>query len=258
MTITIGLLSAVIPSLVLLWYFYSRDVYPEPPVVILVTFGWGILIVVPVVVLELTLFADRQMVMNPYLAGLSKGFWGAAFPEELLKFLVVVFYCSRHREFDDPMDGMVYGAVASLGFASMENLLYIASGGLTVAIARAVTAVPCHAFLGAIMGYYVGQARFYLQKRASLLFRGLVIAIFLHGLYDFPLMTLMSMNDLEMESSPTDNALMALGLTTVSVAVLLFNCLLAVRLIRRLRLDQLQVKARLDALIREQLFKGHL
>jgi RsiW-degrading membrane proteinase PrsW (M82 family) len=257
MVITISVLSAVIPSLLLLWYFYSRDVYPEPGMVILVTFGWGLLSVVPVAVLELTLFAELHPFVNPFLTGLSKAFWGAAVPEELLKFLVIVFYCSRHQEFDDPMDGMVYGAVASLGFATLENMLYIASGGFTVAMARSITAVPCHAFLGAIMGYYVGQARFHLQKRNQLLVKGLVIPIILHGFYDFPLLTVMTLNA-NGNGNGRGGSMVTLGLSALSVGVLLFNGILAVRLIRRLRLDQLQVKARLDTLIRERLFKGYL
>ena len=81
-------------------------------------------------------------------------------PEETFKYLVLTRYSARHRAFDEPMDGIVYGAVASLGFAALENLLYVGSGDLGTAVARAATAVPGHAFTGAIMGYYVGQARF--------------------------------------------------------------------------------------------------
>jgi RsiW-degrading membrane proteinase PrsW (M82 family) len=122
MMLAISVLSAVLPSLLLLWFFYSYDLNPAPGKVIGVTFGLGIVIVAPVLALELTVFADFS-VANPYLAGLVKGFWGAALPEELLKFLVIAGYCMRHKAFDERMDGMVYGAVASLGFATMENIL---------------------------------------------------------------------------------------------------------------------------------------
>jgi RsiW-degrading membrane proteinase PrsW (M82 family) len=67
------------------------------------------------------------------------------------------------------MDGVVYGAVASLGFATLENILYVTPNGFAVAAARAFTAVPGHALLGVIMGYYVGRAKFHSneQQRAN-------------------------------------------------------------------------------------------
>ena len=58
------------------------------------------------------------------------------------------------KEFDELMDGIVYGAVASLGFATLENIMYCIDGGLSVVAIRALTAVPAHASFGAIMGYY--------------------------------------------------------------------------------------------------------
>ena len=161
MNVAISFLAAVIPSLLLLSYFYHKDLNPEPRRVLVMTFCLGIFIVVPVLLVALPLMLALQgQVTDPVLVGLVEGFLGAAIPEELFKFLVLVGYCSRHKEFDEPMDGVVYGVVASLGFATMENVLYVFEGGLTVAVARAFTAVPGHAFLGAILGYYVGQAKF--------------------------------------------------------------------------------------------------
>src|SRR5262245_49666874 len=112
MTIAISVLSAILPSLVLVWYFHSQDVNRNPGRPVLITFFLGVLIVFPVGALELTVFADLPFGSNPFVIGLIKGFWGAAIPEELLKFLVVVCYCARHSEFGERMDGMVYGAVA--------------------------------------------------------------------------------------------------------------------------------------------------
>jgi RsiW-degrading membrane proteinase PrsW (M82 family) len=252
MMILVSILSAVLPSLVLLWYFYSRHVNPGPGRVLLTTFVLGILIVAPVAALELTAFSDFGFITDPFLLGLTKAFWGAAIPEELLKFVVVLFYCFRHQAFGEPIDGMVYGAVASLGFATMENVLYVTHGGVFLALTRAVTAVPCHAFLGAIMGYFVGQARFDSRSRGRLFATGLGLAILLHGLYDFSLLTLRALN-VSGRPLPLMQVLAVSALSGLFIAVLLIEGFVTVRLLHRLRARQLYVKDRLDKIVKDQL-----
>lgn len=80
--------SALIPSLLLVWYFTSRDVYPEPRRVVWATFFLGVLVILPtlVVVLPIGWVVDRT-VEQPYLKGLADAFLTAAIPEELLEFL---------------------------------------------------------------------------------------------------------------------------------------------------------------------------
>lgn len=188
--------SAIVPSLILMWYFHQRDVFPEPPRVLWTTFGLGIAIIVPVLVVAWPLEAIAASFASPLAYGLASAFLTAAIPEELFKFLVLWRYAARRAEFDEPMDGVVYGVAASLGFATLENVLYVAEGGASVAVVRALSAVPCHAFLGAIMGYFVGRAKFPeapgVEARAAgrrpLLVRALAIPILLHGLYDWPLL----------------------------------------------------------------------
>ncbi|MEW5725188.1 MAG: PrsW family glutamic-type intramembrane protease, partial [Thermodesulfobacteriota bacterium] len=169
--------SAVVPSLLLLWYFHSRDVYPEPARVVWATFGLGVLSTIPVLLADLPLGAAVEALggLNPYAEGLSHSLFLAAIPEEFFKYLVLVLYAARHKEFNEPMDGVVYGVSASLGFATLENILYVSQGGLGVAVMRAVTAVPSHALMGAIMGYYVGRARFAPLGRRALTFKALAV-----------------------------------------------------------------------------------
>jgi RsiW-degrading membrane proteinase PrsW (M82 family) len=178
-------------------------------------------------------------------------------PEEFLKFLVVAGYCMRHKAFDERMDGMVYGAVASLGFAAMENILYVTGADIALAVSRAATAVPCHAFLGAIMGFYVGQARFDSKSRGRYLAIGLGLAIVLHGLYDFPLLAIRELN-LGGQKLFVKEILLVSGLSAVSIVVLLVEGALTIKLLRVLRTSQLLMKKRLEAQIRERLFRGHL
>ncbi|MBL4632977.1 MAG: PrsW family intramembrane metalloprotease, partial [Kofleriaceae bacterium] len=152
--------SAIMPSVLLVWFFHRRDLYPEPARVLWTTFFLGVLTVIPVLAVVYPYSQYMELVEDPFLSGAVTAFAGAAIPEEFFKYLVVVFYCARHKEFDEPMDGIVYGVVASLGFATLENILYVSDGGYTVALLRALTAVPGHALTGAFVGYFIGQAKF--------------------------------------------------------------------------------------------------
>jgi protease PrsW len=203
-----AILGAVLPALLLVWYFYSRDKNPEPRTIVIITFVLGALVAVPILIVGIPIRAllvahlpidlealqavppQLKAVGEPYLVAFAEAFGAAALPEEVFKFLVVWLYCSRQKAFDEPMDGIVYGATASLGFAALENVLYVshAEGWAAVAliVGRSLTSVPCHAFLGAIMGYYVGRAKFGGTFRGMLF--GLLCSFVLHGLYDFFLM----------------------------------------------------------------------
>jgi RsiW-degrading membrane proteinase PrsW (M82 family) len=119
------------------------------------------------------------------------GFFGAAIPEELFKFAILFFYCRRLTDFDEPMDSIVYGVTASLGFATLENVLHVLKGGIGVAIMRAFTAVPGHALFGAVMGFYFGLSHL-APGRRRLLWTAYLLPVSLHGLYNTPLIALNS------------------------------------------------------------------
>jgi RsiW-degrading membrane proteinase PrsW (M82 family) len=244
--LVLSILAAVVPALLLLWYFYARDVYREPRRVVLLTFLLGIVVIFPVVGIEnwlgnwyvttrSVMTANGVQVINPLFLSLFTAFVIAALTEELFKFLVVRFYSARRRAFDEPMDGIVYGATASLGFALLENVMYVLAGGWHVALLRAFTAVPAHAAWGAILGYHVGQAKFGAAKR-GMMFRGFFFAWLLHGLYDFPLLYLNQLAD-----TPLGNNLL-LPLAGGALAVFLFAVIWALLLVRRLRAQQLALQ----------------
>jgi RsiW-degrading membrane proteinase PrsW (M82 family) len=221
--------SAVVPSALLVWYFHARDAYPEPPRVLWTTFGLGVLTVFPVLLIGYPLQHAAELVANPIASSLLGALFVAAIPEEFVKLLVLLGYNMRNRAFDEPMDGIVYGVVASLGFATLENILFVFGGGISVAVSRAFTAVPLHAFVGAIMGYYVGQAWRLPAERTRYILRGYGFAVLLHMLYDFPLMAMAEVDEVW--------TVFALGVFTL---VVLFVCWMwTLRLVRRLRREQL-------------------
>ncbi|MBN2621123.1 PrsW family intramembrane metalloprotease [candidate division WOR-3 bacterium] len=184
------LLLALAPCLFLLWYFYHRDKYePEPKKNIFKIFLLGAVMVIPAGLLELGIGAGVDAIAGGIAHAFIMSFFVIAPIEELLKFFAVKQWIYRSLEFDEIMDGIVYTVAASLGFATVENLLYVFQHGVQVGIARAFLAVPGHAFFGAVMGYCIGRAKFDKEKEGSLLFKGILLAVVLHGLYDFLLLT---------------------------------------------------------------------
>ena len=238
MKLVVSVLSAVIPSLFLLLYFYKRDLNPEPRGTLLWTFILGFAAVVPVMIVIYPLSQLDPDQAGPMLSGLYFAFVCTAIPEEFFKCLVIAWCCARSPAFDEPMDGVVYGATASLGFATFENIVYVISGGWTVALYRSFTAVLSHACLGAILGYYIGQARLSHKPKYFVLL-GLLITIILHGLYDFPLVTIQSLNgraDLH-NAAPAEMGI-RLGLFLLFATVLLTELVWTIMIVRRLHHEQ--------------------
>lgn len=190
MAVAVSLAMATLPALLLLVYFYRWDRRkPEPKRLILKIFVLGLVIIVPAMLIELAI--DWAMVRAVpdllFVHALITAFLTAALTEEWLKFQVVRRFAYRNVAFDEVMDGIVYAVVAGLGFACLENVLYVLGSGWGTAAFRAVTAVPGHALWSGIMGYYIGIAKFAgsprLERRC--LRKALVMGVLFHGLYDF-------------------------------------------------------------------------
>ncbi len=175
---------AIAPTIVLLSYLYVRDKYEKEPLALLAkAFLFGCLSVLPVIVVELQLTR-----LNTY-AGLMgtafDAFVVAGLVEEVFKLVAVYLAVYRSPHFNEPYDGVIYAASASLGFATIENIGYVLSHGLGTGINRAILAVPGHALWGIAMGFYMGAAKFApAPRRPRLWLLSLVIPITLHGVYD--------------------------------------------------------------------------
>ena len=168
--ITIGAPLAIISFII-----YS-DKFKEPLDLILKTFFLGIFLCIPAGELNYLLIQSPD---QSYFAGLT---------EESLKFLVLYFYIRPKTAFNEPMDAIVYGTIVSLGFATLENLSYVYSGSpdvdsMTIAIMRAISAIPLHASCGIIMGYFFGLHAF-LGSKSSLI-KSLIIPISIHATYNY-------------------------------------------------------------------------
>ena len=114
------LLITIVPSILILLFFVFSDKFREPKKIIIITFLFGVLITIPAGYLNdfiLETFETDSKVNNALLSG----FFAGGLVEETLKFLVLYFYILREKAFDEPMDGIVYGIVVSLGFATLEN-----------------------------------------------------------------------------------------------------------------------------------------
>lgn len=177
------------PVVIIAAYIYFRDKYEKEPIrLLLFSLLLGGLTVIPILFLEQFLSSFTNLFYGLFAAA-WKAFVVAAFSEELFKYLALYLLIWKSPEFNEKFDGIVYATYVSLGFAAVENVLYVMEGGLSTGVMRAITAVPAHAIFGITMGFYFGLAKFYEKDRGSLKIKALAYPILLHGIYDFILFT---------------------------------------------------------------------
>ena len=180
---------AFAPGLLWVWFFYKKDKFePEPKKIIIVTFILGIVATIPAGILNNTLIRSSIEQAN-ILYLFFAAFFVIGPVEEISKYMAIRVYALKSKEFDEPIDAMLYSVVAALGFATFENFLYISIFGPSLILMRAITGCLGHAGFSGIVGYYVGKAKFSSHKSNNPLFKGLAIAAFSHGLFNFVLFT---------------------------------------------------------------------
>lgn len=177
------------PVFIIGGYIYFRDKYEREPIrLLLFALLSGALTVIPVSFIELFL-SKFTHTFSGLMAAAWNAFAVAAFTEELLKYTALYLLIWRSPEFNEKFDGIVYAVFVSLGFAGVENIMYVTSSGISTGIVRALTAVPAHAIFGITMGFYFGLAKFYEKERKQLKQKALLFPMLLHGIYDFILFT---------------------------------------------------------------------
>lgn len=188
----IYVLAAVVPAIVLLWYVYRRDRVEREPLGLLLSLLWkGVLAALCSIALE----TIGQLVLNALvpegtlLHTLLLAFVVVAAVEEGTKFFFLKRRTWYEYNFNYRFDAIVYSVFVSLGFAAFENIQYVFSYGLSVALPRALLALPGHMAFAVFMGVYYGRAKLrdnYGQTGAakSDLMMGYFVAVLLHGFYD--------------------------------------------------------------------------
>ena len=177
----------IAPSILILLYFYLSDKFKEPKKTITIVFFLGILICLPAGIINSFMENNFKDVFSERLLF---SFLGPAWSEEFLKFIILYLIVLRRNEFNEPMDGIVYGVTVSLGFATYENYDYVFRlaelweiDPYQVAIWRSYSAIPLHGLNGCIMGFYFGMYSFTANKKYLVLC--LLIPFIVHGFYNY-------------------------------------------------------------------------
>ncbi|KIL44222.1 glutamic-type intramembrane protease PrsW [Jeotgalibacillus soli] len=178
--------AAIAPGFALLSYFYLRDQYETEPIrTVLRAFIFGMAITFPIMFIQYV-FEKENIFSSTFLQSMLA--YGLL--EEFFKWFILYVFIFHLVDFDEPYDGIVYGVSVSLGFASFENILFLAVHGLESAFGRAIFPVSSHALFGVIMGYYVGKAKFSpAESKRKIMFISILAPVGLHGFYDYILIS---------------------------------------------------------------------
>jgi RsiW-degrading membrane proteinase PrsW (M82 family) len=179
---------AIAPGLAICLFIFYKDIYnQEPKLNLIVSFFLGCAAIFPAVFFE----KKFGFTSDGTVAGVAIFSYAVvAFSEEFFKFLGLRLYSYNMKSFDEPLDGIVYSIMIGMGFATLENLLYVLKyaqlgQGLEVGIKRMFLSVPAHATFAVVMGYFVGKAKFDVKNSFWLMLAGLLSAVFFHGTFDF-------------------------------------------------------------------------
>ena len=191
----IVIVAALAPALGLLYFIYNKDILQkEPPKEILKAFGYGALSVLASTLVSLPLMGIGVVPSETVTVwdSVRLAVFGAGIPEELAKFFLLWLFIKRCRYFDEYLDGIVYAACVGLGFAAVENVMYLIQNfeaWAYVGAMRALFSVPGHFFFAVVMGYFVSKACFdHPSQRARNIFLALALPMLLHSAFDALLM----------------------------------------------------------------------
>ena len=182
------LLVTILPSILIILFFVNSDKFKEPKSEIIKVFIFGILITIPAYILN-TFLGDFWYNNTKVSQNLISSFLTAAPVEEGLKLSILYYFVYKMKDFNEPLDGIVYGVTASLGFATLENIYYVylladhfQTTSMALAVVRSFSAVPAHAVFGIFMGYFFMKYSFI--KKGDNLFFAFIVPFVLHGCYN--------------------------------------------------------------------------
>lgn len=195
------LVMAVLPVVLLCLFIYVKDTNKEPIGLLIKIFFLGVIMAFPVVIAEMIfdIVFVKDGVTSFILLFISV-FMSVALIEEGAKFVVTKFIGYDDKEFDEIYDIIVYSVFASLGFACIENILYVFNYGFGTAIVRALLSVPGHMCFGVIMGYFLAMAKINsINNNKNLYIRNMILALLVpalvHTMYDTLLFYIENVNN---------------------------------------------------------------
>ena len=184
------LVAAVLPVFILCFFVYKKDPHKEPGKLLAKIFIFGFISALPVFFIEMFLdnIFPTEEISNFVLIFINT-FISIALVEEGFKWIITMFFGYKNKDFDEIYDIIVYAVFASLGFACIENILFVFSRGLGNAILRAFLSIPGHMSFGVIMGYFLAQAKVgSFNKNTGIFKRNILLSILLptlaHTMYD--------------------------------------------------------------------------
>jgi RsiW-degrading membrane proteinase PrsW (M82 family) len=183
------LIAAVLPVAVLCYYIYKKDVNKEPTELLTKIFIFGFFSAIPVIIVELFLDLFFSTTQGDFLITFINTFISVALVEEGFKWLITKYIGYDNKAFDEVYDIIVYAVFASLGFACVENILYVFMNGYDNAFMRAIISIPGHTCFAVLMGYFFAQAKIAsLNRKNDVCFRNMVLSIIVpaifHTLFD--------------------------------------------------------------------------
>lgn len=179
---------ALAPCFAIVIFIYRKDKFEKEPKLLLIkSFLLGALSTIPTAFSEAFLKDNVLPVPVDIVTIAIFSFLGIGIVEEGFKYFFIRIYPYRKKEFNEPFDGIIYSVMVSMGFATLENLMYVYQHGFATAVTRMFTAVPAHATFGIIMGYFLGIEKMSGKKSYGMI--GLLLAATLHASYDFFLLT---------------------------------------------------------------------
>ena len=185
------LILAILPIIACILWIYLKDKYDKEPISVLIKyFALGILTSFLCIIVESLL--QRLFSLQGFSLIFYTSFIVAGLTEELIKAIVLIPNLIREKYFNEKLDGIIYSVFLSLGFATIENIIYIVYESyeyvFQLSLSRAIISVPAHIMFGITMGYYIGKFKFEKNKRLKYIFMSVFVPVLLHGIFDFILM----------------------------------------------------------------------
>lgn len=177
---------ALAPGVAIAIYIYLKDKHEREPLsLLLISFLYGVLSTAVTLFISFPLdfifTINEQNVVHQF----GNAFFKVALVEEFSKFIFIRFILYYNKNFNEPFDGIVYACMVGMGFATLENIIYVFQYGAPTGFIRIFTAVPAHATFAVLMGYFLGKAKFTHRKELYYSFLALLIPTAFHGAYDY-------------------------------------------------------------------------